>query len=197
MKKQSHSKSHSNIKSQSQNQNRKHIQIGQGFVEDAYDTTASVGRMMSWVSLFIGCLIGLIIFIIGIYLVTSKSTNMYDMSTTATVTSSTCNNQTCTLNLTYIVNDKTLTGTTEGTGVYNVGQTITIKYSSQNPANITTNTVSSVFVGSIMIFIGLVIFIGSCIWFYFVQNNKTVAAISGVGNIAGIMDTGFNNFNDN
>lgn len=163
---------------------------------DAYNASASVGRIMSWLQLAGGIFISIILIIIGIVLVRTK--NQYDRSTSATITETSCsgsgNSSSCTLTVSYIVGDKKLSGSIVANGVYNVGQTITIKYSSTNLQDITTNTTSPGIIGWIFIVVGIFILIGSGIWFYIIQNNNTIAAASGVGNVAGVAVGAFDTF---
>lgn len=162
---------------------------GGGFADDAYDATATVGRISSWFSLFFGCLIGILLSVGGVYL--SKGEDIYDKSASATVKTVKCTGtgkeQSCSLTIEYTVEGKNLTADIVQNGAYNVGQTIKIKYSSKNPSDVTAQTTSPKMFGIGMIVLGAVILLGSCASFYLVQNNKLFAAASGTGNIAGLV----------
>lgn len=162
---------------------------GGGIASDAYDATATVGRISSWFSLFFGCLFGILLSVGGVYL--SKIEDIYDKSTTATVKSVKCTGsgkeQSCSLNIEYSVDGKNTTIDIVQMGAYNVGQTINIKYSSKNPSDVTAQSTSPKLFGIGLIFLGVLILIGSCASFYLVQNNKLIAAASGTGNIAGMV----------
>jgi hypothetical protein len=168
----------------------------------AYTATASVGRAMSWFQLAGSIFFGIILIIIGIIILNSDSTS-YDISTTAIITNTSCSgsgkSSSCTLTLSYSVNEEKMSTNITANGVYNIGQNINIKYNSKNPHNITLDTISSSFIAWMFIIFGIFVIIGSSIWFYFVQTNETIAAASGVGEIAGIAKSGFNNndFNTN
>ena len=168
-------------------------------MNDAYDATATVGRIMSWINLVVGIIIGIIFIIVGIVILRNK-TPSYDSSTIATITAVSCsgsgNNSSCTLTISYTVNDKTITNNIIQNGVYNVDQTLKIKYNSANPQEISTDTISNTAFGWIIIVIGILIIIGVCIWTYVVQINKTIAAASGVGNVVGIATDGFGSTNN-
>lgn len=165
----------------------------------AYTASASVGRAMAWFQLAGSIFFGIILIIIGIVILNSNSIS-YDVSTNATITKASCsgsgNSSSCTLTLSYIVNETKISANITANGIYNEGQTITIRYNSQNPQNITLDTLSSSFIAWIFIIFGVFVIIGSSVWFYFVQTNETIAAASGVGNIAGIAKSGFNDTNN-
>lgn len=78
---------------------------GGGFADDAYDATATVGRISSWFSLFFGCLIGILLSVGGVYL--SKGEDIYDKSASATVKTVKCTGtgkeQSCSLTIEYTV----------------------------------------------------------------------------------------------
>jgi hypothetical protein len=173
-------------------QKTKRVKKGGGFGSDAYDATATVGRISSWFSLFFGCIFGIIFSAAGVYL--STIVDEYDKTTNATIKTVKCTGtgkeQSCSLNVEYSVDGKNMTSDIIKSGAFNEGQTIAIKYSSKNPSNITADTLSAKFLGIGLIFLGVLILIGSCVSFYLVQNNKLIAAASGTGNIAGLV---FNN----
>ena len=168
-------------------------------MNDAYDATASVGRIMSWVNLLVGIFIGIIFITIGIVVLRNKS-QTYNGKTNAKITKVECTgsgkNSSCTLTVKYDVNGKSYSVNILKDGVYNVDQTISIKYNLSNPQDITTETVSNTTIGWILIGLGLIIIIGVSVWTYVVQKNKTVAAASGVGNIVGIASSGFDGNNE-
>ena len=161
----------------------------------AYTATASVGRAMSWFQLAGSIFFAIILIIIGVVILNNDNTS-YDISTRAIIKNASCSgsgkSSSCTLTLTYNVNGEKMSTDISANGVYNVGQTINIKYSSKNPQDITLDTISSGFIAWMFIIFGFFVMIGSSVWFYFVQTNETIAAASGVGNIAGIAKSGFN-----
>ena len=184
------------------NKIKKNIKKGGNTTEilkTVYDDTASVGRIMSWVNLVVGFFIGFILIVIGIVVLRNKSPT-YDGKVNAKITKVECtgsgNNSSCTLTVTYDVNGKSYTVNTLKNGVYNVGQTINIKYNSSNPQDITTDAMSNTAIGWILIGVGIIIIISVSVWTYIVQKNKTIAAASGVGNIVGVASSGFDGNNE-
>jgi uncharacterized membrane protein (DUF485 family) len=170
---------------------------GGDMFNDAFAASAVVGRTMSWFGLVIGVIFSIIIIIVGVVFLKSKT---YDSSTNAKITNVSCTGSgkeaSCTVELVYQVNEKEVKTSTVMTGVYNVGQIIPIKYDSVNPQDMSTTTISSKIVGGILVGFGVLMFIGVCAWFYIVQTNNTIAAASGVGDIAGLVSNGVDN-NDN
>ena len=176
--------------------NKKHGGEITEVLNNAYTASASVGRIMSWLQLFGGICGSILCLVIGILII--KNSTSYDSKTIATITEAKCagsgNSSSCTLVLSYTVNGNKLTGNIIANGVYNAGQSISIKYTSSNPQNITTDSISPRFIGWFFIILSIVILIGTGIWFYIVQKNDTIAAASGVGSTAGIAVNAFDSF---
>jgi len=169
--------------------NGKNGKKGGDMVSDAFNASATFGRIMSWFGLVIGIIFSIIIIVIGVVFVNSKT---YDSSIDAKITSTSCSGSgkdaSCTLELSYQVNETEYKTNTSVNKIYNVGQIIPIKYDSANPVDITTTTVSPKLIGGICIGFGLLLLIGVCAWTYIVQTNDTVAAVSGVGNMVGMVN---------
>ena len=167
---------------------------GGDMFNDAFNASATVGRVMSWFSLVIGIIFSIVLIIVGVVFLKSKT---YDSSINAKITNVSCSgsgkDSSCSVELTYQVNENEFKVNTIMKGVYNVGQFVPIKYDSANPQDMSTTTVSSKLIGGICIGAGLLILLGTCLWFYFVQTNNTIAAVSGVGNMAGMVNNGFDN----
>ena len=189
--KQKHSKSKSKI----QRKKKDHGGDMNQMLSTAYSATASAGKALSWINLAIGIIIGIVVIIIGVFVM--RINHNYNTKTVALIKSATCSgsgkNTSCTLSLSYTVNGKSLTSNTTASGIYNVNQSIPIKYDSTNPQDITTTTISHFWIGFGLIILGLIIIIASCVWCYVVQTNDTIAAASGTAGVIGIVDSGFNN----
>ena len=112
------------------------------FASEVYENTSSLGRIISLISLIIGIIVAIILFICAF---TYQSTPDKP-STTATILSSTCttiinNNKTeysCILNLKYIINNKEYTNyiSTQSNIYYNQNTTVDITYELDNPNKI-------------------------------------------------------------
>jgi len=159
----------------------------QSWQTQALDTSAQVGKTLSYFQLAGQIFIGIICLSIGVYLLFRKHT--YDSVTTGSVTSV----KNGIVGVQFIVNGKqynvnySSTGNTNGNQntSYNVGQTVTIRYSSSNPSNFSIGDPPLKLIGVGLIFLALCLIIGGSIWFYFVQKNKYVAAFSGVTDVVG------------
>ena len=160
---------------------------GAGIGETIYDSAATFGRIMAFVRMVTGSIIGIVMIAVGIYLVRNKAAQ--SVNTTAEVATAECktvevgtpkkprSTVRCDLTVTYTVNGKQLTTplTDEGTS-YSKGSIVNIQYNPDNPSDIRLKQAANKTVGIILIVIGLVIMLGSIIWFIITLKYKIAAA---------------------
>jgi hypothetical protein len=156
------------------------------FASEVYENTSSLGRIISLISLIIGIIVAIVLFICAF----TYQTTPDKPSTTATILSSTCatiinNNKTeysCVLNLKYTINNKEYTNyiTTKSDIYYNQNTIIDINYELDNPNKIYIKSLDNMTISSISCVIGIVIILGSAINYYLTYNYKFYAAGQGV-----------------
>jgi hypothetical protein len=148
---------------------------GGDFASDAYDTSASFGRLMSYFSLLIGIIVGVIFLVMGIYIIRKPA-----LTGTAegTIKSVSCPGNSCSGTLSFTGLDKTDHIVTIP-GTYAIGQIVSIHYNPTDPSQVTTGNVSNKTTGIIVLIVGVFILIGAIIWFYIVQKYKAAAAATG------------------
>lgn len=160
---------------------------GGDFANDAYDASATVGRVMSYFSLAIGVLISIVMIIIGLVLIFRKpSLNSAAVGVVTEV--GTCQNSNCTLTIKFTTGGKEYTVTSTANGVFTKGQNVTLRYDSANPNNVSVGNPPIRGIGAGVLLIGVIILVISIAWFWVVQNSKVVAAVSGVGDVIGMGD---------
>ncbi len=156
------------------------------FASEVYENSSSLGRVISLISLIVGIIIAIILFICAF----SYQATPDKPSTTATIITSSCttvlnNNKTeysCVLNLKYIVNNKEYNNiiTTQSNTYYNQNTTIDINYELDNPNKIYIKSLDNMTMSSISCVIGIVIIFGAAVNYYLTSNYKFYAAGQGV-----------------
>lgn len=156
------------------------------FASEIYDDTSSLGRIISLISLIVGIIIAIVLFICAF----SYQTTPDNPSTTATILSASCatiinNNETeysCILNLKYTINNKEYTNniTTQSNIYYNQNAIIDITYELDNPNKIYIKPLNNKTISLISCGVGVVIILGSAINYYLTYNYKFYAASQGV-----------------
>lgn len=125
--------------------------------------------------------------ILGIVLIIKKSS--YDGSATGIITESKCDGTNYALSIEFKANDgKKYTANAIINKNYKVGQTISLRYNTENPTDITLWPLSMRAVGLILFISSIIILIFAWWWYFIVQNNNTAAAVSGVSNAVGMID---------
>jgi hypothetical protein len=165
----------------------KAYRAGDGFGETLYDGAAVFGRVMALVSLIIGSVIGIILIVVGFYLIFKK--NKYTGSVLATVKTASCTVGSgkepvinCNLGVEYVVAGKTLTANIVTIGkIYQVGEKIPIRYDEANPSDVSMNIIGTGLMGGILIVIGFFVILMVSLYYYFVTKYKFAAATSGIG----------------
>ena len=159
----------------------------------AYDATATFGRIMSYFQLIGGIIFGLIFIVVGIVILRKPPLKGSGQAKVTAVTCTGSNNSQCNATIQFVGADgKQYTTTIQGP--YSVGQSVNISYDPNAPSQTaTSNSVSNKTAGTIFLVVGILVFIGAIAWFYIVQKYKAAAALSGVGNAAGIANNIFGN----
>jgi hypothetical protein len=151
---------------------------GGDFATEAYDASASFGRIMSYFQLAGGVLVGIILIAIGIYLIHKPPLTGIAEGTVTAVACVGNTNTNCNATVKYTGLDKTEHIVTIG-GPYAVGQIVTLHYNPSNPNEVSTGNVSNKTTGIICLIVGILIIIAAIAWFYVVQNYKMAAAATG------------------
>lgn len=165
--------------------NRSNSNGGNNITETLYETSAEVGKFIAHFQFAFGVLISIILIVVGVYVLRSKSLTG---SGTAKVTAVLCNssnvatNTPCTATVQFVAGDGTQQfATIQGT--YSVGQDVQINYDPKYPTNVNSGKqMSKRTVGIIMITIGGLMLIAISVWYYLILKYKPVAAFSGIGN---------------
>lgn len=168
---------------------KKVMKVGGDFAESAYDAAATFGRVVAFIKMLVGILIGVVLSIIGIVLIRKKK--VYTQETAATVLEPKCQTHTttnnnrsttqtqCAATLQYSVNSKEYKTNLVLQGSFAEGQKITIQYNPDNPSEIREPQATDKTVGIILILVGLTIMVGTIVWFVLTLKYKVVAAGTG------------------
>lgn len=157
---------------------------------------AEFGRLTAVFSAIGMTLIGLILIIIGIWLLRYKDT--HTKTAQALVTSSHCTKMSdgnpqadgqpvyiCYMGVTYKVGSQTCTTTvsSDGQNQHQKGETVTIRYDPEHvcDAELAMKTVSKKLVGVVMIGISVLLMFFSWFWVYITRKSKFGAAATGAG----------------
>ena len=156
-----------------------------------YDGAAAYGRFMAWIGLFVGCFIGFILLVVGIWLIFRK--DKYSEKTTAIAKNVECKSgfsgntavTNCIMNLVYTADGKIYDVKYAASNkLYVNGESVNIRYNPSNPEEYTTMFPSRWF-GYILTGFALVLIIGSWFQWYITQKFQFAAAASGVGSAYG------------
>lgn len=158
---------------------------------DIYKGTASYGRFIALVQFYILIVAAIIFFIVGLYLLFQKQTDLID--TTATITKADCSQYTdgknitynCMLTVSYMVNDKEMTGTinTISEIPYFTGRTINVTYNKFDITDVQLYKIRNKTIG--MIFIAAAI-VAAAIGYYVLYVTRTyemAAAATGASSV--------------
>jgi hypothetical protein len=159
-------------------------------MESMYKGTAELGRFQAKLGWYIGLCIGIIMVIVGIYLLTLDQSNLID--STALVTKSNCtsyvdNKQTrynCVTDIKYTVEgkqyEKTLQLSNESMPPV-VGQNFGITFDKANPAAATASQIRSSYMGLILIGVAVCIIAVTYYSYYLTSHYEVAAAAQGTG----------------
>jgi hypothetical protein len=153
---------------------------------EIYEDTSSLGRVISLISLIVGIIIAIILFICAF----SFQKTPDKPFTTATIISSNCtsvvnNNKTeysCILNLKYTINNVEYINyiTTQSNTYYNKNASIDITYELEDPNKIYIKSLDNTTISYISCGVGIVIILASAINYYLTSRYKFYAAGTGV-----------------
>ena len=156
--------------------------------EAIYSGTASFGRVMAVVGVVFAMIAALVMIPLGIYFIVHKT--KLTSHTSGKVNNSSCtarseNNSVvydCTFQVSYTVGNKpySISDTTSGSQQYNGGDSVTVYYDPNNPANGSVNSDNTHVMGVVLLVIGIIIPTVAWIWWYFARKYKSVAAAGGV-----------------
>jgi len=157
-----------------------------------YDASATFGRIMSYFQLAGGIIAGVILVLIGIYLIRRKPTLIGHGEAQVTAVTCTGASNQCNTTIQFVGADGKQYST-QIVGPYSVGQKISINYDPISPTTVSSgNTMSDKTAGIIFLVFGILCTIAASVWFYFVQKYKAVAAVSGVVDATGAVGNAFN-----
>lgn len=153
--------------------------------EDIYSGAASFGRAWAFIGAIIGTIIGIGLFIGGIYLATRK---VSIETVQAIITSVNCrpiqnNNQMCNIGIEYTFkNEKKNTNIDyNGNRMFSVNQKIDVYINLDKPSEITIDSPASKTAGIIMIIVGIIIIGLAWLWYWLTKRYKFLGAAQGVG----------------
>lgn len=169
---------------------KKSIIKGSGFADSAYDATATFGRVVAFFKMLTGIFFGVVLIIIGIWLIKNKS--VHTQSILTKVTQPKCNTYTttdsngrsttqtqCNATLEYQVAGKDYKTPFTLNGCYAENQMVQLQYNPDNPSDIRSPAPQNKTIGIWLIIIGLAIMIGTIVWFILTLKYKIIAAGTG------------------
>ncbi len=156
-------------------------------LNNVYDTTATIGRAKSITNVVIGTIIGIVMIVIGIYLITKTQNNLVD--STAIVSTSTCtlvtNNKStthnCTLGIKYNVNNQQYSGniSTNDSQPHAENSTVDITYDNTNPNLVTARQMRYRTIGFVLCGVSVLIISSAWLNYYLSNTYKGYAAYQG------------------
>ena len=173
-------------------------------MDNIYDDAAGLGTTISFISLIVGCIIAIILFIIGGVAIFSSTDNQWSSvtgtvqsaiceptttSTTSSNTTTTSTSYNCTLKITYTVagvtySDKTLSLTS--TSLLEKDSSVTFQYKISDPNITRQSQAASALVGGILFGVGAFIILVSGLQYYLARKSKLFAGATAVGAVAHI-----------
>jgi hypothetical protein len=161
------------------------------FSKTVYKDAATFGKTMSFISAIISTIIGVILIIVGLFLVFRKSKYTSEIQGAVVKASPTgsniCTNKNnmynCSFEVDYTLNgdDKTVMFNNVDTSInYTEGKIITLYYNPDDPNDIKLEKDNTKVLGWIMLLIAILMITISWLWNYLVNRNKFLAATEGV-----------------
>ena len=160
--------------------------------EKIYSGTATVGRVMSVVGVVFGTVIGLIMIVVGIFMIvhhtklTSQTQGTIEKGQNDLCTPYAKNNTTvwdCNFTVDYNVGGTAYKQNiilNDSSRSYHPGESIKIYYDPNNPDDSSNTSDETKIPGIILLVVGIVIPLGAWLWWYFARKYKAVAAAGGV-----------------
>ncbi len=165
-------------------------------LSDIYTGTAGFGAVMADLKAIFGCIIGLILIIVGLVLLFRKVTRSASLSATISnvnCVSSNINGNTqynCSYTAIYTLDqpNQTLSVTNNiSSTILTNGSTITLYYDPTNHSDISTTSGDYRIIGWICIGLGILIAISVIVWAYLANKYKAIGAAEGVISGVGII----------
>ena len=165
-------------------------------LKEIYNDSAQLEITKSKIMLVISSIISSILFVVGIYLVFKKNNYIQIMGKVISVNS--CSNtpapnqtSTCSLVVSYVVNNQTYTNTINLNLRPEVGDMVAIEYDVTNPINIRNPQMKLIYLGFILIGIAL-FFVGISYYNYYMSSkSKLYAATTGMADIGRLVKNVF------
>lgn len=167
----------------------------------AYDGAAEVGKIQSYIGLFMGGLISISLIASAIYLFVTSDDNLVD--SIAVVDDASCvqqligdrMTQICNLKIKYTADGKEYVENIVATGdkKYYVNDKLDITYNSKRPSEVTTKQIRSSTIGIVLSIVGILICCCVMINFYMTNESKAYAAVQGTQAILGTVTSPFKN----
>jgi hypothetical protein len=157
--------------------------------EEIYSGAASFGRLWTLLGAVFGTVVGIILVIVGIYIMTHKD-KREEVSAVINVVK--CNDKDCVVNVSYNYKgqQESVDINYTGTRVFYPNQKITVYVNPDEPKDALLEKPAPKWMG--WIFIGAAVFIVlmSWLWFWFARKYKFVGAMAGVGGALNVMTGG-------
>ena len=156
---------------------------GQKIVEEVVNEASIIGRMKSYIGLFVFIPLGVILILGGIYLMFKKNDTFVKINAIVENQSQNCfqnSNKACNTNISYVVNGVTIKTNIDLNQAKNKGDSIEIYYEQNNPTTISLTKPSLFMLGLFLTLFGL-IFLGVTITnYYLTSKSKMYAAAEGI-----------------
>ena len=161
----------------------------QNIATSIYEGSATLGKVQSYVGLFIFGFISIILVVIAIYLFTINESNLAD--TQGIILHSICNkiegtggnnmSYSCNLQVKYVVNEKEYIGniTINSSAQYYPGTFIDITYDSNNPNHVTEKKLRDKTIAFILLGIAILLGGGAYANYYMTTHSQAYAALEG------------------
>jgi hypothetical protein len=155
-------------------------------LEKVVNFFAFIGKMEAIFDIILGIFVGIIFLCIAIYLFIS--TDVYDNHTKGTVQNSLCKKMfskkdkwDCSFNILYNIDNTEYLKNNVNTNSrirYIDGNSIDLRYNPNNKNEITTTTWTNKTLAYLFLILSLLSIIVPICWYYFIKNNKNLAAVS-------------------
>ena len=170
------------------------------FASDVYNGTAGFGAVMADLKAVLGCIVGLILIVLGFFLVFMKVTR--SASLTATVSDVTCtspittNNNiqfNCNYTATYTLDHsgQTISITTTSVTKPANGSSITLYYNPNDHTDISSSSGNYHVVGWVCVGLGILVAVSFILWAYLANRYKAIGAAEGVISGVGLIKNSF------
>lgn len=173
--------------------------------EKIYDDSASLGQTFSLIGLVMGCVVAVILFIIGGFAVFKNTDNEWT-SATGTIESATCTPVTttttasgktttstsynCTLKISYTLSNVTYSNislTQTSQSILEKDSSVSFQYKISDPNTTRQTQIPTATVGYILFGIGVFIILAASLQYYLTRRSKIYAGVMGVSGITNML----------